>query len=50
MLLVHFCLFEPQHDKTNNVACAPSEDSDLSGHAPSLIRDWADAQADLSLR
>ena len=54
--------------------CAPSEDSDQSGHPPSLIRvfavrmkkawvlsyplsaqrrlwsDWADAQADLSLR
>ena len=57
-----------------DVACAPSEDSDQSGHPPSLIRviavrmkkawvlsyplsakrrlwsDWADAQADLSLR
>ena len=28
------CLFpfEPPHDKTNKVACAPSEDSDQSGH------------------
>ena len=66
--------FEPPHDKTNNMACAPSEDSDQPGHPPSLIRvfavrmkkywvlsyplsaqqrlwsDWADAQADLSLR
>ena len=65
---------EPPHDKTNLMACAPSEDSDQPGHPPSLIRvfavrmkkaqvlsyplsaqrglwsDWADAQADLSLR
>ena len=65
---------EPLHDKTNKMACAPSEDSDQPGHLPSLIRvfalrtkkawalsyplstqrrlwsDWADAQADLSLR
>ena len=65
---------EPAHDKTNNMACAPSEDSDQPGHPPSLIRvfavrpidseglklsscrqlrlwsDWADAQADLTLR
>ena len=31
-------VFEPQHDKTNEVACAPSEDSDQPGHPPSLIR------------
>ena len=66
--------FEPAHDKTNKMACAPSQDSDQPGHPPSLIRvfavrmkevevlsyllcaqrrlwsDWADAQADLSLR
>ena len=65
---------EPPHDKTNKMACAPSEDSDQPGHPPSLISvfavrmkkawvssyqlsaqrrlwlDWADAQADLSLR
>ena len=65
---------EPPCDKTNKLACAPSEDSDQPGHPPSLIRvfavrmkkalvlsyqlsaqwrlwsDWADAQADLSLR
>ena len=65
---------ELPHDKTNKKACAHSEDSDQSGHPPSLIRvfavhmkkawvlsyplsaqqrlwsDWADAQADLSLR
>ena len=67
--------YEPRHDKTNKMACAPSEDSDQPGHPPSLIRvfavhmkkafmvlsyplsaqrrlwsDWAEAQADLSLR
>ena len=52
---------EPPHDKTNKMACAPSEDSDQAGHPPSLIRVFtvrmkkvwvkkADAQADLSLR
>ena len=30
--------FEPPHDKTNKMACAPSEDSDHPGHPPSLIR------------
>ena len=25
------CLFEPPHDKTNTMACAPSEDSDQTG-------------------
>ena len=29
------------HDKTNKVACAPSEDSDQPGHPPSLIRVFA---------
>ena len=29
---------EPPHDKTNKMACAPSEDSDQLGHPPSLIR------------
>ena len=66
--------FDPPHDKTNTMACAPSEDSDQPGHLPRLIRvftvrmkkawvisyplnaqrrlwsNWADAQADLSLR
>ena len=66
--------YEPPHDKTNKMACAPSEDSDQPGLPPSRIRvfavrmkktwvlsyplsaqrrlwsDWADAQADLSLR
>ena len=29
---------EPPHEKTNKMACAPSEDSDQPGHPPSLIR------------
>ena len=33
--------FEPPHDKTNKMACAPSEDSDQPGHLPSLIRVFA---------
>ena len=32
---------EPPHDKTNKMACAPSEDSDQPGHPPSLIRVFA---------
>ena len=67
-------IYEPSYDQINKIACAPSEDSDQTGHPPSLIRvfavrmkkacvfsyplnaqrrlwsDWADAQADLSLR
>ena len=31
-------LFEPPHDKTNKVACAPIKDSDQPGHPTSLIR------------
>ena len=30
-------VFEPPHDKTNKMACAPSEDSDQPGQPPSLI-------------
>ena len=33
--------FEPTLDKTNKMACAPSEDSDQPGHPPSLIRVFA---------
>ena len=29
---------ELPHDKTNKMACAPSEHSDQPGHRPSLIR------------
>ena len=32
---------EPQHDKTNKMACAPSQDSDQPGHPPSLSRVFA---------
>ena len=30
--------FETQHDKTNTMICAPSEDSDQPGYPPSLLR------------
>ena len=30
--------FEPPNDKTNNMVCSPSEDSDQAGHPPSSIR------------
>ena len=33
--------FEPLLDKTNKLACAPSEDKDQPGHPPSLIRVFA---------
>ena len=47
--------FEPPRDKTNKMACAPSEDSDQPGHLPNLIRVFAvsacaSAQSDHSLR
>ena len=29
---------EPPHDKTNKVACAPSEDSDQTGHPDQSLR------------
>ena len=29
-------VYEPPHDKTNKMACAPSEDTDQPGHPPSL--------------
>ena len=32
---------EPPHDKTNKMACAPTEDSDQPGHPPSLISVFA---------
>ena len=34
-------IYEPAHDKTNKMACAPSEDSDQPGRPPSLIRVFA---------
>ena len=30
--------YEPPHDKTNIMTCAPSEDSDQPGYLPSLVR------------
>ena len=30
-------IYEAAHDKTNKMAGAPSEESDQSGHLPSLI-------------
>ena len=33
--------YEPPHDKTNKMACAPSKSSDQPGHPPSLIRVFA---------
>ena len=33
--------YEPPRDKTNIMACAPSEDSDQPGHPPSLTRVFA---------
>ena len=35
------CSFEPHCDKTNEMACASSEDSDQAGHPASLIRVFA---------
>ena len=34
-------IYEPQHDKTNKMSYAPSEDSDQPGYPPSLIRVFA---------
>ena len=33
--------YEPPRDKTNTIACAPSEDSDQPEHSPSVIRVFA---------
>ena len=37
-------IYEPQHDKTNKMVIAPSEDSDQPGHPPSLLRAFACTQ------
>ena len=37
----HVSPYEPPHDKTNKMACAPSEDSDQPGHPPGIIRVFA---------
>ena len=34
-------IFEPPRDKTNKIACVPSEDSDQPGHPSSLVRIFA---------
>ena len=39
--ILHNLIFEPVHDKTKKMACAPSEDSDQPGHSPSPIRVFA---------
>ena len=31
-------VYEPPHDKTNQIACGPSKDSDQPEHLPSLIK------------
>ena len=41
LLFCGILILELPHDKTNKVACAPSEDSDQPGHPPSLIRVFA---------
>ena len=37
----HVISNEPHRDKTNEMACAPNEDSDQPGNPPSLIRVFA---------
>ena len=39
--ILHLLPFKPQHDKTNTMTCAPSEDSDLAGHPHRMIRAFA---------
>ena len=41
LLLLPLMSNEPPRDKTNKVACVPSEDSDQPGHPPSLISFFA---------
>ena len=38
---IFYSIYEPPHDKTNKMICAPSEDSDQPGHPPRLIRVFA---------
>ena len=37
----YYTMKEPQHNKTNEMTCGPSEDSDQPGHASSLIKIFA---------
>ena len=41
LTFVKIWIYEPPHDKTNKMICAPSGDSDQPGHPPSLIRVFA---------
>ena len=42
---------EPQHDKTNKIPSAPSEDSGQTGRIQRRLRSaWVSAQSDQSLR
>ena len=41
LTVCHQSTFKPPRDKTNKMACAPSEDSDQPGHPPILIRVFA---------
>ena len=34
--ILHILPFKPQHDNTNNMTCAPSEDSDQAGYPHSI--------------
>ena len=36
-VLLEHTIYEPAHDKTNKMTCAPSEDSDQPAYPPSLI-------------
>ena len=40
-VLLYHKIYEHAHDKTNEMTCAPSEDSDQPGHLPSLIKAFA---------
>ena len=41
ILQVRYPIYEPQHDKTKVLTCAPSEESDQPWHPPSLISIFA---------
>ena len=38
VMFAYLTIIEPHRDKTNKMACAPSEDSDQPGHPPSVSR------------
>ena len=41
--MIHYqvIIYELEHNKTNKMICAPSNDLDQFGHLPSLIRAFA---------